>query len=247
MNELTIINSFNIEKYCFSYSHSMGELKTFRNPCIGYIKKGKAEFLCRGKKHSAFAGDVVYIAKETKYYSVWNGSPEIEFYSVNFSFSNPTDKIDYKFQLLENYPVEMFDEIYENYNNNPMKSAGIFYILLSELYNKLQRGIASSTEKAVEKAIKYIEENYNTNYDISYLATLCGFSESRFFALFKLATGCAPVYYKHHVLIQHAIEMLAYTNYSIEQISERLNFSSPRYFRRVFKKITGKTPKEIRC
>ena len=47
-------------------------------------------------------------------------------------------------------------------------------------------------------------------------------------------------------MIQHAIELLANTDMTVEEISRRVGFSSSNYFRKIFIKLTDKTPKELR-
>jgi AraC-like DNA-binding protein len=78
------------------------------------------------------------------------------------------------------------------------------------------------------------------------LAGLCGMSASHFHAVFRREVGLTPVRYRHTLLVQEAMELLLRTNLPVEEISDRLGFSSSCYFRRVFSGITGKTPLEIR-
>ena len=46
--------------------------------------------------------------------------------------------------------------------------------------------------------------------------------------------------------VEKAKQLLMTTNISVEEISRMLNFSSASYFRKILKKYSGKTPKEIR-
>lgn len=47
-------------------------------------------------------------------------------------------------------------------------------------------------------------------------------------------------------MVQNALDLLAHTDLTIEEISSKVGFSSSNYFRKVFFDITGKTPKEVR-
>ena len=47
-------------------------------------------------------------------------------------------------------------------------------------------------------------------------------------------------------MIQNAIELLSNTNMTIDEISLKVGFSSSNYFRKIFTKLTDKTPKELR-
>ena len=121
-----------------------------------------------------------------------------------------------------------------------------FYQLLDDIYPKLQSVSEHIKYTSADAAIEYIENNYNKDISVSTLAKLCKCSESGFFKMFKNSTGVTPVSYKQNVMIQHSLELLAHTNLSIEEISTRVGFSSSNYFRTVFFKLTGKTPKELR-
>ena len=71
-------------------------------------------------------------------------------------------------------------------------------------------------------------------------------STSRFFPCFKQSTGETPVDYINRFRISKSIIFMYDKNLSIEEISEKVGFKSSIYFRRVFKKITGKTPREYK-
>ena len=63
---------------------------------------------------------------------------------------------------------------------------------------------------------------------------------------FKKETGYEIGAYITKCKIDEAKSLLKYTNKTISEISNYLSFSSQPYFQNVFKKITGKTPKEFR-
>ena len=104
----------------------------------------------------------------------------------------------------------------------------------------------SSVKTTVQPAVDYIESNYNMPITIEKLAQLCHSCTSGLFKLFKSATGVTPIAYKHNIMIQNALDLLTHTDLTVEEISARVGFSSPNYFRRVFYDITGKTPKQVR-
>lgn len=240
----TLISSCGFTLYKFSHTHTVGSVQVFENPCIGYINKGSAQFLYKGKSYFADEGDLIYIAKGTKYYSVWSGTPEIEFYSMYFSFVKPYSFYEYRFQIVKNYPRNLFDEIYSA--DDIYISVSHLYRLLSELYAHMTPERVPSGKTSVQPAIDYIENNYNMPVTIDTLARLCHSCNSGLFKLFKSATGVTPIAYKHNIMIQNALDLLAHTDLTVEEISARVGFSSSNYFRKVFFNITGKTPKEVR-
>ena len=76
------------------------------------------------------------------------------------------------------------------------------------------------------------------------LAGSVNMSPSRFYPLFKRETGDTPTDYVNRVRIGRAIVMMYDKSLSVEDVSEAVGYNSSIYFRRVFKKLTGKTPKE---
>lgn len=233
---------FNLLK--FSGTHAVGFEQNFERPYIGYINKGRAQFLYKGKSYLAGEGDLIYIAKGTKYYSVWSGTPEIEFYSINFSFYKPYSFYEYRFQIVKGCPKRVFDEMYNA--DDIYISVSHLYKLLSWLYKHMATEPVLSGKTAVRPAIDHIENNYNMPVTIDELAGLCHMCSSGFFRHFKSATGVTPVAYKHNIMIQNALDLLLHTDLTVEEISQRVGFSSSNYFRKVFFDITGKTPKEVR-
>lgn len=241
-----LISNYSFKKCNYQNIHSAGPKVYFYNPCIGYVKKGYAKFLYKGQTIYAYEGDLIYIAYGTKYHSVWFGSPDIEWYSINFNFKSQYDFYEYQFQILKDYPSELFNKMYEAYENSYLLSVSYFYQLLDDIYKKLKAVPQLVSYTTIEPAIEYIENNYNQNISISLLAALCDCSESGFFKLFKKSTGVTPIAYKHNIMIQHALDLLSYTTLSIEEISTQIGFCSSNYFRKIFLKLTGKTPKELR-
>jgi len=245
MDSEKIVSRFSIGKLSFKNRHITGNTK-FSNPCIGYVLKGNGLFLYKGNAYKASAGDLVYIASGTRYYSVWTGNPEVEFYSLNFSFSRLQSMSEYKFQLLKNYPPSLFHDMYNTYEKDDFLCMSAFYKVLDDMYKKLIPTTKNSAMKNIEPALEYIEKHSNEEISIQQLADICCCSESTLFKSFQNITGVSPIKYKHNIMIQTALRLLSDTDMSIEEISRETGFSSSNYFRKIFTGITGTTPKTLR-
>ena len=106
--------------------------------------------------------------------------------------------------------------------------------------------ILQKKHSSIAPAVNYIESNFSESLSIEALSQMCHISQSTLFEQFKRNFGVTPIAYKHNIMIQHAIELLTNTEMSIEEISSLVGFSSYNYFRKIFYKLTEKTPKELR-
>lgn len=222
------------------------KLITFSRPCIGYLLRGTAEFWLNGQSYTAHEGDLIYIAAETEYYSVWSGDPQVQWYSVDFAFSDPLAYSDFRFQILKRYPVDRLNEIYEHFESRPLFALSSFYALLTDLYARMERSNYTPKYAKIRPAVDYLRDHCTEHVKIAKLAALCGYSEAHFYTLFQDLMHVSPVAYKTNLLMQHAMRALLETNDPLDIIAARLGFSSANYFSRVFTKTVKKTPGEIR-
>lgn len=246
MDKKALISFYNVTKFSFQNIYSAGPEMYFERPCIGFIKKGSAKFFHKGKIIYANEGDLIYIPFETQYQSIWYGSPEIEWYSVQFDFNLKHSFFNYNFQILKNYPEELLKKIYESYEESYFISISYLYQLLDDIYKKMETTPNTASYLTIKPAVEYIENNYEKSISIDTLAEYCNISRVSFFRLFKKILKVTPIEYKHNIMIQHAIDLLSNTAMPIEEISIIVGFSSSNYFRKIFFKKIGKTPKELR-
>lgn len=237
-----------ITKYKSKIIREMKSMHFFDTFAIGYIAKGNAKFLFPDNTLLyANEGDAIYIPYTTRYMSTWTGSPDIEFYSLQYRFSSPWD-IMYKFKVIKNFPEKGFANLLDEYEkkDNFILTMSYFYSLLENIFSNLQKVTPFFQYSEIKKAVEYIENHFTDKIKVESLAKLCNISQARFYSLFKSVMGVTPIEYKNNLITDHAIYMLRSTNYSIEEISEKLGFCTPGYFRRLIKKKTGKLPKQIR-
>lgn len=246
MEKNLLLSEFMIKRVLRSERYTLGGEVSYTHPKLAYIKQGRAEFLYNGRTLYAQAGDMVYIPMNTQYYSVWFGEPQIEFYVIEFSFYDPYIYYEYNLQVISGYSDDVFDKIYSEAGKNDLMALSRFYGVLSTIYDKMTAKRQTHKSSYIQPALEYIENNFSQPIEIKELAQLCSCSESSLFKTFQAVVGVSPIVYKHNIMIQNALDMLAHTDLSIEEISRRTGFASANYFRKIFIKITGKTPKEIR-
>lgn len=100
--------------------------------------------------------------------------------------------------------------------------------------------------RPVSKCIEYIYENLHTRITVETLSELVSLSPAYLSRLFKKETGYSISDYIRSKKLETAKSMLAYSDYSISEISASLSFPSQSYFTNLLKADCGMTPKEYR-
>ena len=106
--------------------------------------------------------------------------------------------------------------------------------------------VVSHTDNAVKKAQSLMENNYNKNLNIDFIARESGLSLRHFRRRFKKATGASPNEYFQKLKIEKAKKILEETEEPVSQITLQVGYEETSSFYRMFKKNTGVSPKLYR-
>lgn len=100
------------------------------------------------------------------------------------------------------------------------------------------------SDKLVELTLRYIEEHYQEKLALSNLADALNISPGHLSITFKKVTGTTISDHIASVKIEHAKRLIDSHQYLIYEISDMLGFDNPYYFSKVFKKVTGISPRD---
>ena len=253
------IDSLTIEIVHFLRHHTHRPALGNPNESIGLLVQGTVDIVSAKDRFTAGPGDLIYIPQDMAYTSTWKGSPQISFYSLRFTYARPRLASEagaalgraclQKISGSGDTIPALFTQLHAAFHSddgNPGTALGLFYQLFAQLSPQLRYENQDPDSSPVQRAVHALDMNPALDFSVPQLARYCGMSESGFYPAFKKVTGCSPVTYRNRARIRQAIELLAGSQAGIEWISQTLNFSSPAYFRRVFKHFTGLTPHEIR-
>lgn len=213
---------------------------------IGYMIKGSSEIKSDKISLKLTAGDLFYIPKGLSYHSYWYPEADsVDFYSYGFQNIPVPHNHRYKLQLLPQSETssELLHRLAEH-KKTDCHAIGLFYLLLSELLPHMQKESPDYKQDIVDKARCYMISH--DVFSISDVAKYCSVSESSFYSIYKEVTGTTPQDIKNSIRIQKCCDMLTADGLSVEQVSEKMGFSSSSYFRKVFKKYTGFSPSRIK-
>ncbi|MCM8537508.1 MAG: AraC family transcriptional regulator [Lentisphaeraceae bacterium] len=115
----------------------------------------------------------------------------------------------------------------------------------------VMRGITEVTSilepySQLSKVLRYIQENFEKQLEVSELAEMVNLSISQFERRFKKLLNMTPIKFINKVRVDNACEMLLKTNNTLSAIAYDCGFYDHSYFTKQFKKKMGKTPNDYR-
>lgn len=128
---------------------------------------------------------------------------------------------------------------------------GILSLLRAELVDIfLHRNMAVREATVDEQLVKrfnmLLAVHSFEHRDVEHYAAEFGLTPKRFAAKVKRITGTTPSDLIASAVVRNAKKLLVSTELSSAEIAEKLNFSTPSFFCRYFKRYTGTTPQEWR-
>ena len=92
----------------------------------------------------------------------------------------------------------------------------------------------------------FLEEHYPEPVTVKEMAAASNLSESYFRGVFKEVMGLSPLDYLNRIRISKALEYLQNDQMAITDAAIRVGIPDSNYFTRLFKRITGQTPRTFR-
>lgn len=126
-------------------------------------------------------------------------------------------------------------------------SSLLHYYLASMRYLRHYRQQTPHERDNVIEAVKhYMKENIERRLTLEHISQYAGYSLSHFSMQFRKNTGESPLAYLNRIKIERACQLLSTTNMRVNQICHKVGFDDSYYFSRLFKRLTGKSPKQYR-
>lgn len=108
----------------------------------------------------------------------------------------------------------------------------------------LERRRDSRTDKIAELVREYVMEHYRERITLGQAAQALNISQGYLSTAFKKQSGESFTSFVSTVKIEKAKELIEGHQYMMYEISDMLGFDTPFYFSKVFKKVTGMSPRE---
>lgn len=246
MNKINLSENFNFIRIRMTTYHYTDNRKGSPKHFLARMLKGHARIVSEAGTIQIQQGDIFCIPKDLSYQSYWYGEDEIEFLSFGFLELNIWENVKFALQV-----VPSDDALIEKIMRIPLvgdkvdcRALSFFYDAMADAMPRLRISAENRELGIVERISGCIREN--PFIPLSQVAEMCSISEPYLYALFRKITHTTPNDFRQKVLCELGVQLLLTTDKKVEEISRMINFSSASYFRKVLKKQTGYTPREIR-
>lgn len=101
-------------------------------------------------------------------------------------------------------------------------------------------------DAAVREAQRYLEDHLRDDRVLVDVADHVGVAERTLKRRFKQATGTTLIEYLQNLRVEEAKRALETSRMPVEEISFAVGYEDPSFFRRLFKRCVGLTPREYR-
>lgn len=223
----------------------------------GYLKQGEDELLTIGQ------GDIVLLFPKERHH--YYADPEDPWELMWVTFNGPICPtllhevgLSRDHYVLSNALTHSLQRTLQTLINSlgdtddvdRLCATGQLYILFAYLRQmtegKKRRPDVSQQDPCVWNAVRFIEQNYYLDINVDMLCKHVNYSRSYLSRIFKTELNMSIPEYTNQVRIQNAQSLLANTSMPMHEISTSVGIRDSFYFSKLFKKITGETPREYR-
>jgi AraC family transcriptional activator of pobA len=143
--------------------------------------------------------------------------------------------------MLRRFPDRMTDDLVRAYIQ---VMSGVVAISMAKELERVVSVPLSAADKTLKSFLSNLAEGYTEHRDVAYYAGLACLSPKYFAKSVLKASGRSPLDWIQEYVILEAKTMLRSGAYSVQQVSDALNFPSISHFARYFKNAAGISPKK---
>jgi transcriptional regulator GlxA family with amidase domain len=102
------------------------------------------------------------------------------------------------------------------------------------------------TDAVIGQCQEWIAENYGCANPVAAMAERSGLNPRTFARRFRAATGYRPMDYVHALRMEEAKQLIESETIGLDEVSLKVGYDDPAFFRRLFKRRAGLTPAAYR-
>ena len=221
-----------------------------------YVDYGRIDLILDGKEVILNPGECIFIRGGTPHSFKGEDNMPFNYLNIMFRGTLPDNFFEHVF-IVDRKLRKLIEEIRTETLRETFLVKEILGVLFTELVIRFMRQLTSPLppktlepvyrqnykSETVEKAMQAISENYSRPLTLSKLGRAVGVSESHLRLLIRKETGKNFSSIIQSFRIEAAKHLLLEGTMPINGIAAAVGYSSPRFFFKVFKRITGMTPK----
>ena len=225
-----------------------------------YLKDGSCSYFIDSRIYDAVGGDLILIPSGTIHKTNYGSTPHTRLLVnctdeyIPHSLNLYVKKLGYLYRNkdIKDKIEEIFLKIEEEYKQGDEIAIDALKCYTGELFILLVRNmqdctVPESENNLVNKAVKYVNENYHLDISLFALAKMLSVSPEHLSRSFKRTTGFGFCEYLTLIRLQHAEYMLKNEpGRSISEIAYASGFNDSNYFSDKFKRTYGISPMKVK-
>ena len=227
------------------------------------LLSGKCRFLLRDQVHELEKGDLVFISPGEVHYSRYYPGINCEMVDILFkksllykdvvgdatSFMGriPGLYLEEYFDLLSRMLSEAtgLDEYSSDFTTCYLQQL-LLFLARHSIMHQPEPELINVRDADIQQATRYIYRNFRRPLTLENVAEVASLSPTYFSKKFKLVTGMGFKEYLNYVRLKHAQTALLTTGNTITDIALECGFNDSNYFKDLFRKVYGRSPREYR-
>lgn len=224
-----------------------------------YTLSGSGTLVVKGEEHTVGKGKgfLIHMPEESEYY--FNEMRDEEWHFVYVRFKGNAC-IQYCGHIIDNFgnilklsddsaSVQSLFEIYRRASTGKISDSFTAERMVFDFLSKLCADCMTERNELsdiVKTAKEIIEKEYSKIEGVFELSRMTGVSQNHLSRTFSKEMKMSPLEYLIRTRIQCAVNLLAETDKTLDEISQLCGFSCGNYFCKVFRKYMGTSPMEYR-
>lgn len=157
-----------------------------------------------------------------------------------------SDNIDSIINLLDELLLIADSEDYIRDMRIHEKITSLLTLIMSESWHSENMTRTGSKRQSLQHVKTYLEEHYKERVTLDQLANQFYINKFYLSRMYKEQFGTTILSHLDHIRINHAKQLLRFSELTIAEIGHEVGIDEPGYFNRVFKKVEGLSPGEYR-
>lgn len=230
---------------------------------IFYLLSGQCHYLLRDSVYRLTKGDFVFIQPGELHHSLYKEGESCEICLITFKKEHLLINSGLTQQSFMGSVPALYQEAFDGLLSRMLSehakideySGPFISTYLQEVLLTLMRhsvlaeqdpGLLNARDAEILLATKYIYNNFKKHLTLEEVSAVASLSPTYFSKKFKQTTGMGFKEYLNYVRLKYARTALLTTDSSITDIALEYGFNDSNYFKDLFKKVYGKSPREFR-